>query len=37
MSVGTLYALAAVDYVEVQAFQNSGGAFLIGHIAATSL
>jgi hypothetical protein len=36
MSVGTLYALAAGDYVEVQVFQNSGSPLLIRSIAATS-
>jgi hypothetical protein len=36
MSVGTLYALAAGDYVEVQVFQNSGNPLLIRSIAATS-
>lgn len=36
MSIGTLYALAAGDYVEVQAFQNSGGPLMIRHIPATS-
>jgi hypothetical protein len=36
MSVGTLYALAAGDYVEVQVFQNSGSPLLIRHISATS-
>ena len=36
MSVGTLYALAAGDYVEAQVFQNSGNPLLIRSIAATS-
>ena len=36
MSVGTLYALAAGDYVEAQAFQNNGGTLGIRHIPATS-
>lgn len=36
MSVGTLYALAAGDYVEAQVFQNSGNPLLIPSIAATS-
>ena len=36
MSVGTRYALAAGDYVEVQVFQNSGSLLLIRHISATS-
>lgn len=36
MSVGTLYALAAGDYVEVQVFQNTGGALVIRSIPATS-
>jgi len=36
MSVGTLYALAAGDYVEVQVFQNSGNPLLIRTIPATS-
>jgi hypothetical protein len=36
MSVGTLYALAAGDYVEVQVFQNSGNPLLIRSIPATS-
>jgi hypothetical protein len=36
MSVGTLYSLAAGDYVEVQVFQNSGNPLLIPSIAATS-
>jgi len=36
MSVGTLYALAAGDYVEVQVFQQSGGMLSIHHIPATS-
>ncbi|HXV84229.1 MAG TPA: hypothetical protein VEG60_30635 [Candidatus Binatia bacterium] len=36
MSVGTLYALTAGDYVEVQAFQNSGGSLMIRHVEATS-
>jgi hypothetical protein len=36
MSVGTLYALASGDYVEVQVFQNSGSPLLIRHIPATS-
>ena len=36
MSVGTLYALAAGDYVEVQVFQNTGGPLLIRSIPATS-
>lgn len=36
LSVGTLYALGAGDYVEVQVFQQSGSPLLIRHIAATS-
>jgi hypothetical protein len=36
MSVGTLYALNAGDYVEAQVFQNSGNPLLIRSIAATS-
>jgi hypothetical protein len=36
MSVGTLYALAAGDYVEVQVFQNNGNPLLIRSIPATS-
>jgi hypothetical protein len=36
MSVGTLYALAAGDYVEAQVFQNSGSPLLLRHIPATS-
>lgn len=36
MSIGTLYALAPGDYVEVQAFQNSGGWLTIRHVDATS-
>ena len=36
MSVGTLYALAAGDYVDVQVFQNSGNPLLIRSIPATS-
>ena len=36
MSVGTLYSLAAGDYVEAQVFQNSGNPLLIRHIPATS-
>jgi hypothetical protein len=36
MSVGTLYALAAGDYVEVQVFQNSGNPLLIRAIPSTS-
>ena len=36
MSVGTVYALAANDYVEAQVFQNNGGALAIRHIPATS-
>ena len=36
MSVGTLYALAAGDYVEVQVFQNSGGFLAVKQITATS-
>jgi len=36
MSVGTLYALAAGDYVDVQVFQSSGGSVFIRHAAATS-
>jgi hypothetical protein len=35
-SVGTLYSLAAGDYVEAQVFQNSGNPLLIPSIAATS-
>jgi hypothetical protein len=36
ISVGTLYALAAGDYVEAQVFQNSGNPLLIRSIPATS-
>src|SRR5215831_8348552 len=36
MSVGTLYALNAGDYVEAQVFQNSGNPLLIRSISATS-
>jgi hypothetical protein len=36
MSVGTLYALASGDYVEVQVFQNSGNPLMIRHIPAAS-
>jgi hypothetical protein len=36
MSVGTLYALNAGDYVEAQVFQNNGNPLLIRSIAATS-
>ena len=36
MSVSTLYALAAGDYVEVQVLQVSGGALFIRHVPATS-
>jgi len=36
MSVGTVYALAAGDYVEAQVFQNNGGSLAISHIPATS-
>jgi hypothetical protein len=36
MSVGTLYALAAGDYVEAQVFQNSGSFLPIRYIPATS-
>jgi len=36
MSVGTLYALGAGDYVEVQVFQNTGGTLVIRSIPATS-
>jgi hypothetical protein len=36
MSVGTLYALGAADYVEAQVFQNSGNPLLIRSISATS-
>ena len=36
MSVGTLYSLAAGDYVEAQVFQNNGNPLLIRSIAATS-
>jgi len=36
MSVGTLYALGAGDYVEVQVFQNTGGALVVRQIPATS-
>jgi hypothetical protein len=36
MSVGTLYALGAGDYVEVQVFQNNGNPLMIRHIPATS-
>ena len=36
MSVGTLYSLAASDYVEAQVFQNNGNPLLIRSISATS-
>jgi hypothetical protein len=36
MAVGTLYALAAGDYVEAQVFQNSGNPLLIRSIPAMS-
>src|SRR5262245_48018181 len=36
MSVGTLYALGAGDYVEAQVFQNTGGALVIRSLPATS-
>ena len=36
MSVGTLYSLAAGDYVEAQVFQNNGNPLLIRSISATS-
>jgi hypothetical protein len=36
MSVGTLYALAAGDYVEAQVFQNNGNPLLLRSIPATS-
>lgn len=36
MSVGTLYALAAGDYVEVQVLQISGALMFIRHVPATS-
>jgi hypothetical protein len=36
MSVGTLYALAADDYVEVQVFHNGGNPLLIRSLPATS-
>jgi hypothetical protein len=36
MSLGTVYALNAGDYVEVQVFQNSGGALTVKRINATS-
>jgi hypothetical protein len=36
MSIGTVYALNAGDYVEVQVFQNSGGFLAIKRINATS-
>jgi hypothetical protein len=36
MAMGTLYALAAGDYVEAQVFQNSGNPLLIRSIPATS-
>jgi hypothetical protein len=36
MSVGTLYSLAAGDYVEAQVFQNNGNPLLIRSIPATS-
>ena len=36
MSVGTLYALAAGDYVEAQVSQISGGLLFIRHVPATS-
>jgi hypothetical protein len=36
LSVGTVYALNAGDYVEAQVFQNGGGSTLVRHINATS-
>ena len=36
MSIGTVYALNAGDYVEVQVFQNSGGSLAVKQITATS-
>jgi len=36
MSIGTMYALNAGDYVEVQVFQNSGGTVAVKQITATS-
>jgi len=36
MSVGTLYALAAGDYLEAQVFQNNGNPLLLRSIPATS-
>ena len=36
MSIGTVYALNAGDYVEVQVFQNSGGFLAVKHLSATS-
>jgi len=36
MSIGTMYALNAGDYVEVQVFQNSGGIVAVKQITATS-
>jgi hypothetical protein len=36
MSVGTLYSLAAGEYVEAQVFQNNGNPLLIPSIPATS-
>jgi hypothetical protein len=36
MAVGTLYSLAAGDYVEAQVFQNNGNPLLIRSIPATS-
>jgi hypothetical protein len=36
MSIGTMYALNAGDYVEVQVFQNSGGFIAVKQITATS-
>jgi len=36
MSIGTVYALNARDYVEVQVFQNSGGSVAVKRITATS-
>jgi hypothetical protein len=36
MSIGTVYALAAGDYVEAQVFQNNGGALAVRHVPAAS-
>jgi hypothetical protein len=36
MSVGTVYALGAGDYVEAQVFQDNGATLSVRQVAATS-